>query len=139
MTLTRVARRLRRQQTDAERLLWAKLGGRRAAGAKFRRQQPIGPYIVDFVALEKKLVVELDGGQHNSDTVAEANQKRTDWLEARGYLVLRFWNNDVLAHTNSVVDAIAMALVEPHPHPGPLPSRDPDAIGTLSPGGRELE
>ena len=75
---------------------------------KFRRQVPIGPYVVDFFCPDGELVVELDGGQHAADT--ERDDKRTRWLESEGYRVLRFWNNDVLGNTYGVLDAIARTL-----------------------------
>src|SRR5581483_1370190 len=93
------ARQLRKSMTDAERRLWSKLRGQQLAGLKFRRQAPIGPYIVDFVCLERKLVVEVDGGQHARDGT---DDRRTAWLEREGYRVIRFWNNDILRNTEGV-------------------------------------
>ena len=104
------SRGLRKSQTNAERALWASLRNRQLEGARFRRQHPIGPYIVDFVDLEAKLVVELDGGQHNEDRVTEKDEARTAWLESEGYRVLRFWNNDVLANLEGVLEKISDAL-----------------------------
>jgi very-short-patch-repair endonuclease len=104
------ARRLRRDATDAEMRLWLKLRDRRLAGFKFSRQQSIGPYIVDFVCRDRKLVVEVDGGQH-ADNVRD--RIRDDNLAAEGYRVLRFWNNDVLSNTEGVLTAIQNEL-EPH-------------------------
>ena len=100
------ARRLRRDSTDAERLLWRHLRDRVAIGAKVRRQHPIGPYVVDFVCLDRKLVIEIDGGQHGGANDA----RRTAWLESEGYAVLRFWNNEMLEQTESVLSAIREAL-----------------------------
>lgn len=109
------ARRLRRDKTEAEKRLWRKL--REAfPGARFRQQSPVGPYIADFLSFRHKLIVELDGGQHALAQSADA--RRTAFLEAQGYRVIRFWNNDVLANTDGVLQSIAMAL---HPHPDPLP------------------
>jgi len=88
------ARQLRRKATDAERLLWKHLRMRQLGTFKFRRQQPIGPYIVDFICLEQRLTIELDGGQHTDQI--EYDEKRSAWLEERGYRVLRYWNHDVL-------------------------------------------
>jgi len=119
-TPRRYARDLRRHQTDAERRLWRRLRDRQLAGAKFRRQHPIGQYIVDFCCLEAKLVVELDGGQHAARRATDT--ERTAFLEAQGYRVLRFWNNDVLSNLDGVLQRIAEALR--HPHPGPLPERE---------------
>jgi very-short-patch-repair endonuclease len=89
-----VARKLRLTPTDAEIRLWSRLRGKQLAGFRFRRQHPLGPYVVDFFCAEAKLIVEVDGGQHADD-----GEARTRWLEARGYRVIRFWNNDVLANT----------------------------------------
>ena len=101
---TKSARELRKNLTDAERRLWQKLKRRQAATVKFRRQQPIGPYIVDFVCFERRVIVEVDGGQHAEQIAYDG--KRTRWLEAQGYRVLRFWNNDVLANTEAVLQTI---------------------------------
>ncbi len=105
---SRNARKLRVNQTGAEARLWRKLRGRQLADAKFRRQTPIGHYIVDFICLEARLIVELDGGQHAQNSAADA--ERTAWLEGQGFRVLRFWNNDVLSNTGGVVERIQMAL-----------------------------
>ena len=85
-----LARELRQQQTDAEKSLWMKLRRRQLEGVKFRRQQHIGPYIVDFASFERKLVVEIDGGHHNEEKVKDRDEQRTTWLKERGYHVLRF-------------------------------------------------
>jgi lysyl-tRNA synthetase class 2 len=114
------ARRLRRYQTDAERALWFRLRDRRLRGLKFRRQMPIDCYVVDFCCESARLIIELDGGQH----VARRNEdaERTAALEAKGYLVLRFWNNDVLQNTDGVVESIVDTLKPEPPHPNPLPN-----------------
>ena len=101
------ARVLRRGMTDAERRLWAVLRGRRLQGYKFRRQHPLGPFIADFACIEHRLVIEADGGQHADNA---ADQRRTAWLESRGWRVLRFWNDNVLADTEGVQEAILQAL-----------------------------
>jgi len=101
------SRRLRRDATDAERRLWYRLRARQIAGAKFVRQDPIGPYVVDFACREQRLIVEVDGGQHATDL---RDAVRDQWLSDRGYRVLRFWNNDVLANTEGVLETIAAAL-----------------------------
>ena len=108
--LVSIARRLRRRQTDAERNLWARLKSKQIEGAKFRRQHPIGPYVVDFVCLEKKLVVEIDGGHHNEDEVSLKDNDRASWLVGEGYRVLRFWNNDVLNQMESVLEKTREAV-----------------------------
>ena len=115
MTSSR-ARELRKNPTDAERVLWRHLRRRQLAGHSFRRQHPIGRYIVDFFCFEKRLVVEIDGGQHS--TQASYDAERTAWLEADGYRVMRFWNNQVLGELESVKEAIAKGLAfEDEPHP----------------------
>jgi very-short-patch-repair endonuclease len=114
------ARRLRRNQTEAERRLWARLRSNQLCGFKFRRQYPIDRFIVDFCCFERRLVVELDGGQHATQT--EADQKRTHILESSGYGVLRFWDNEVLEDINAVMQRIAEALDVNDKRPSPLPS-----------------
>ena len=110
------ARRLRKDMTDAERALWRLLRDRRIDGWRFRRQEPIDRYIVDFVCFDARLVIEVDGGQHN----AEVDGKRTAWLEGNGYRVLRFWNNEMLTNMDGVLQTILAALT-----PDPLPSHQP--------------
>ena len=103
-----LARNLRRNQTRAERLLWRHLRNRHLDGYRFRRQEVIGPYIVDFVCLEHKLIIELDGGQHVD--AAEADTVRTQQLVAYGYRVIRFWNDEVLTRTDDVLERILKEL-----------------------------
>ncbi|MGH8307105.1 MAG: endonuclease domain-containing protein [Gammaproteobacteria bacterium] len=95
---------LRIHQTDAEHLLWKHLRNRRLDGRKFRRQVPIGNYIVDFACFESSLVIEVDGGQHM--THQDKDESRSRWLHSEGFTVLRFWNNDVLTHTQAVLEEI---------------------------------
>ena len=109
------ARDLRASSTDAERRLWQYLRGRQIAGCKFRRQHPFGPFVLDFVCLERNVVVELDGGQH-VDTV-RYDQERTRYLERAGFVVLRFWNNDVFGNAEGVIDVISDALQRANPSP----------------------
>ena len=104
------ARELRVNMTDAERRLWSALRDRRLQRFKFRRQHPLGPFIVDFACIEHRLIIEADGGQH-ADSVEDV--KRTAWLENRGWRVLRFWNNDILANTEGVQLAILEVLGDP--------------------------
>ena len=99
---TERARRLRRTQTDAEALLWRHLRNRQFAGLKFRRQAPVGSYVVDFLCEDEKLIVELDGGQHS----AEADRERTEQLERESYRVIRFWNNEVLGNVEGVLEQL---------------------------------
>ncbi len=113
------ARDLRRNQTDAEKLLWYHLRNRAPAGFKFRRQHPIGPFIVDFVCQERRLITELDGGQHASQV--EADRRRTHYLESRGFKVVRFWNHQVLGELESVLTVIHGMLVSDPPSPRPSP------------------
>ena len=113
------ARALRKNLTDAEKLLWRHLRDRQLDGCKFRRQHPIGKFIVDFVCVEKKLVIEVDGGQHA--TKVEADLQRSEYLRKRGYSTLRFWNNEVLQKTESVLEAVLLSLSEDTPSPRPSP------------------
>jgi very-short-patch-repair endonuclease len=117
---TNLARQLRKHSTNAERKLWRCLRARSLAGIKFVRQQPIGPYVVDFVCRERRLVIEVDGGQH-ADNKRDAI--RDQWLAERRYRVLRFWNNEVLENIEGVWDTIfaAVSAAAP-PHPDPLPA-----------------
>ena len=134
---THLARVLRGRSTDSERLLWSRLRSRQIAGVKFRRQVPIGCYIVDFASFSPRIVVEVDGGQHadtctqlrNGNTLSQTNAKRSQvigeethispvsvqhahdlvrdaWLEEQGYIVLRFWNSEVLRNLEGVVSRI---------------------------------
>ena len=101
------AKQLRRNMTDAERLLWKHLRAHRLNGHKFRRQHPVGPYIVDFVHLGAMLIVEADGGQHNESA---DDATRDAWLQSQGFKVLRFWNNEILGETEAVLTAILNAI-----------------------------
>ncbi len=101
-------RALRKNPTEAERSLWKHLRLRQLEGEKFRRQQPLGRYVVDFICLEKRLIVELDGGQHAEQVASDA--ERTAWLEARGFRIMRFWNHHVLSTVEAVMEAIREAL-----------------------------
>jgi very-short-patch-repair endonuclease len=102
------AKALRRRITDAEVKLWLRLNNRQLGGHKFRKQVPIAPYIVDFACLELKLIVEADGGQHDENRAKD--EKRTAYLEGRGYRVLRFGNTDVLRNIDGVVEVIARTI-----------------------------
>ncbi len=109
------ARDLRTSQTDAERALWAKLRNRRFASFKFRRQVPLGTYIVDFVCFAEKLIIELDGGQHT--TQVEYDKRRTDWLMSEGFRVIRIWNHQVWEEADAVEELIWQKLHEPRGRP----------------------
>jgi very-short-patch-repair endonuclease len=102
--LTRIARMLRKRSTDAERLLWQHLRARQLDGLKFRRQQPIGKAVVDFVCFERKVIVELDGGQHALQE--KEDKEREARLLASGFMVLRFWNTEVLRNVDGVLEEI---------------------------------
>ena len=115
------ARDLRDNRTDAERNLWSRLRDRQVGNAKFRRQHPIGLFIVDFCCVEKALILELDGGHHPEQQTAD--EHRTKVLEQYGYRVLRFWDNDVLGNQDGVLEKISEALQSPHPSPLPLRGR----------------
>jgi len=104
------ARILRRNQTDAEEKLWHALRMKQIEGIKFRRQHPIGSYIVDFCAPGKKLIIEVDGSQHQEQQ--EKEQTRTDFLEHAGYRILRFWNNEVLDDIEAVLETILSELLK---------------------------
>ena len=118
-----LAKDLRKRTTDTEQLLWQYLRAKHFEGLKFRRQQPIGPYIVDFVCLEKKIIVELDGGQHALPKETQNDIKRDQWLGGQGYRVLRFWDNEVLSNIHGVLEVI-LANCLSHPPLNPLPSRE---------------
>jgi very-short-patch-repair endonuclease len=114
--IKRRARELRREMTDAEHRLWARLRDHKLQGWSFRRQHPIPPYVADFACADAKLIVEVDGGQHAEST---ADIIRDRALTEAGWRVLRVWNNDVLANTEGVLAVILAAL---GPHPGPPPA-----------------
>ena len=113
------ARQLRKAQTDAERRLWRLLRSRSVAGCKFRRQHPVGPYVCDFVCIERQLVIEVDGAQHAVQI--EEDEARSAYLESKGYTVVRFWNHEVLTQTEAVLERIYDLISSDSPHPVPLP------------------
>ena len=115
MAVTATARRLRRDQTDVERKLWNLLRNRQLDGVKFRRQVPIDRYVGDFVCDRARLIVELDGGQHAEQQAYD--DARTAVLEAHGYTVLRFWNNDVIDNAEGVLETILAHLKLSLNHP----------------------
>ena len=110
MTHISRARRLRNRSTDAERLLWSKLRDRRMMDCKFRRQFPVSRYVVDFVCWEHSLIIELDGGHHQAQQ--DYDRARTEWLQSRGFVVLRYWDNVVLTELDSVLESISEVLRE---------------------------
>jgi len=103
------AKHLRSRMTGSENSLWRHLRAHRLNGEKFRRQQPIGPYIVDFVHFGARLIVEADGGQHNG---ALHDERRDAWLRAQGFKVMRFWNNDITSNLEEVLAAVMAAVAE---------------------------
>jgi len=121
--LVRLAKNLRKRITDTERLLWQNLRAKRFLGLKFRRQEPIGAYIVDFVCFEKKVIIELDGGQHALRAEMENDSRRNHWFDSQGYTVLRFWDNEVLENMQGVLEVIWKNCSN-HPPLNPLPSRE---------------
>ena len=102
--LSSLAKALRKNQTEAEMRLWCFLKAKQVGGLKFKRQAPIGNYIADFVCFDARLIIEIDGGQHSSETSKDF--ERTMWLQSQGFKVLRFWNNDVLGNTDAVMTMI---------------------------------
>ena len=119
------AKTMRSTQTPAEQHLWYHLRANRFMGLKFKRQKPMGPYIVDFICLERGVIIEVDGGQHGDDVAYD--ERRDQWLASQGFVVLRFWNHDVLNRTEMVLESIRQAVEErafsalvPSP-PAPLP------------------
>jgi len=118
---TPTARKLRNNSTDAEKKLWTHLSRRQLNGFKFSRQMPVGPYICDFMCREAKLVVELDGGQHDERAAYDA--ARTNYIETSGYRLVRFWNTDVLSNMEYVLTGIVEALEVPPPPAPPASGR----------------
>jgi very-short-patch-repair endonuclease len=108
--LTRLARALRKNPTEAESTLWSRLRAKQVEGTKFRRQQPIEGYIVDFVSFEKRIIIQLDGGQHAEKH--EKDQIRNGILEENGFRVLRFWNNDIFENLDGVLESIRLECLK---------------------------
>src|SRR3990167_2529405 len=106
--LTSLAKALRSRQTDAEKQLWMNLRDRQLKLAKFKRQYAVGGYIVDFICIEKKLIIEVDGGQHMEHQRHDAT--RTAYLNGQGFHVLRFWNNEVLSNLEGVLERMGEYL-----------------------------
>ena len=120
-------RALRTNPTRAESALWQHLAARRTSGVRFNRQVPIGPFICDFVSRGAKLVVEVDGGQH--DWQSHDDARRTRFIEHQGYRMIRFWNNDVLERMEGVVAEIGRVLAE-RPSPNPSRKRKGDSVAS---------
>ena len=124
--LTKPAKKLRNNPTEAERFLWQRLKSSQIEGVKFRRQEPIEGFIVDFVSFDKKIIIELDGGQHAENP--SDDQKRDGCLKANGFTVLRFWNHEVFQNVEEVLEVIRKHCIRESeiksglpPPPGPLP------------------
>jgi len=129
--MSKRARSLRKNLTDAERKLWRRLRSRQLLAYKFRRQFPIGPYVVDFVCLERRLIVEVDGGQHAEQR--RRDEKRAAYLREQGFRVDRFWNNQVLNEMEGVVAQIGKTLeTPPSPQPSPAEGRGSDSGGATA-------
>lgn len=105
-----LARTLRKSQTPQEQKIWNLLRNRQLFGYKFKRQYPIGNYIVDFVCRERKLIIEIDGGQHNTSKNIEYDSQRSEFLQSRGFTVIRFWNNDIDNNIEGVYKEITKSL-----------------------------
>jgi very-short-patch-repair endonuclease len=131
---TERARDLRADDTEPEYRLWSDLRARRLNGYKFVRQIPPGPYIVDFLCREQHLIIELDGGQHSG---SEADVRRTEWLNAHGYSVLRFWNDEVLRERRAVLETILAALEGEPLTPSPGLRFAPATLSPMGRGGRQ--
>lgn len=121
--LTRPAKFLRQRSTEAERLFWSRVRAHRLGGFKFKRQQPVGAYVVDFVCFEAQLIVEIDGGQHAE--TPECDVERDRWLNGQGFRVLRFWNNEVLGNIDGVM-ARVVEFLSPSPPPSPIKGEGDD-------------
>lgn len=117
MSILDNAKSLRSNQTDAEQKPWYHLRAHRFMGRKFKRQKPIGRYVVDFVCVEEKLIIELDGGQHAENV--EYDRVRDSWLRNEGYTVLRFWNNEMMNEMEGVLERIRLALIQDTLSPSP--------------------
>ena len=124
------ARTLRKNPTDAERKLWMLLRHKQLDGIRFRRQQPVGPYVADFFCASAKVIVELDCDQHGEDKNVERDKARSAWLDRNGYHVLRFANDDVFKTPSNVIEAICRALTIP-------PTRTAPAVRPPPQGGRQ--
>ena len=122
INLKETAIELRKNSTDAERLLWRHLKARQLDGLKFRRQEQIGRFIADFVCYEKNIVVEADGGQHAYEKTKD--EERTQWLNSQGFSVLRFWNNEILTNIEGVMESIRQHCQSPLPSPLPPGARE---------------
>lgn len=108
--ITGAARELRQKQTEAEKILWFKLRDKQLKGIKFRRQEPIGNYVVDFVSFEEKLILEIDGSPHKKISTKMIDNQRSLWLQGQGFKVLRFWNSEIVNDVEGVLGEIKDVL-----------------------------
>jgi very-short-patch-repair endonuclease len=131
----RTATRLRETPTAAENLLWRHLRRFPISGTHFRCQVPIGPYVADFACMAARLIIEVDGSQHGHDGIRQRDDRRTRWLEAEGYRVLRFWNNDLTNNIDGVLEAI-YAVVHGSNSAEPAPLKHRRHTGVLARGER---
>jgi very-short-patch-repair endonuclease len=122
------AKAMRSHSTEAEQCLWYHLRAQRFMGLKFKRQKPVGPFIVDFICLELGLIVEAAGGQHGDPS----DHRRDAWLRERGYTVLHFWNNDVLRNTESVLERVRQVVLTLSPGPSPASGRGEKEVSRMS-------
>jgi very-short-patch-repair endonuclease len=106
------ARNLRKEQTEQEKIMWSILRNRKFYGLRFKRQVPLGSYIVDFCCNEKKIVIEIDGGQHNEPSNISYDKQRTEFLETEGYKVIRFWNNDVSNNLEGIYQKLQKEIID---------------------------
>lgn len=127
------ARALRREMAEAERCLWYQLRAHRFMGLKFKRQKPLGRYIVDFVCLERRLIIELDGGQHAEQLAYD--QRRDCWLRTQGFDVLRFWNHEVLLQADAVLERLRLWVEQNQPSPPTLSSKRAREVDRVDLGG----
>jgi len=121
--LVGIAKQLRKRSTDAERKLWRHLRDRQLENFKFRRQETMGDYVLDFVCYEKGIVIEIDGGQHAIPMQKEKDEERDKWLKRQGFMVMRYWNNEVLTNIEGLLEDIRKHCLS-YPHLNPLPSRE---------------
>lgn len=111
--LNSLARNLRKNSTIQEKRLWNLIKNRKFMGLKFKRQCPIGDYIVDFKCVDIKLIIEIDGGQHNEEDIYKSDIERTKYLESLGYVVIRFWNDEIYTNIDGVMEKLKQ-VVSPH-------------------------
>jgi len=116
--IAKVAKTLRQNSTKAERLLWRNLKAKQMKGFKFRRQEPIGNYVVDFVCFESQVVIEVDGSQHMVEVAKDKERER--WLRSQGFTILRFWNNEVLRNLEGVLEVIRLSCLNHPPFIPPI-------------------